>query len=132
MKKKQSSVFFYKKVVKIPMYGGNFIIVFSNDSSRVEKLVNVREGSLLELYAYTFHNFLHKGYESYCVVLNFWNPLARITIGTIVHEVVHASNRVLNDRNVIPDFENDETTAYLAGWMGDQIQDFMVKCGLAQ
>jgi len=132
MKKKQSSVFFYKKVVKIPMYGGNFIIVFSNDSSRVEKLVNVKEYSLLEFYAYTFHGFLHKGYESYCIALNFWNPHANITIGTISHEVLHATNRVLADRGVIPDFENDETTAYLAGWMGDQIQDFMVKCGLAQ
>ena len=126
-KTKDQTEFFYKKVVKIPMFYGNFIIIFSNEEEKVKKITNYR-GSMEE-FAFTFHNFLYKGQESIAVCFNFWTS-EPVTLGTIMHEVNHAGNRLLLSRNVEPDFENDEAESYVKGWLADQIQDFMKKCNI--
>jgi hypothetical protein len=127
---KKPKVYFYKKVVKIPIYGGNFIILFSNDSQKVERFVNYKKEDIDNLYAFTFHNFLYSGYESFCVVFNFWNPNSRISMGTITHEVSHAANKLLLARGVEPDWDNDECEAYIKGWMSDMIEKFMIECNI--
>lgn len=129
IKKKKPEIYFYKKVVKIPMYGGNFIIIFSNDIEKVEKTVGCKRGTIDYLYAFTFHNFLHNGYESFCVCFNFWTTEA-VSTGTLVHEVTHAGNRLLRARELEPDWNNDEAECYLKGWMADQVEDFMRKCNI--
>ena len=128
-KAKEPELFFYKKVIKIPIYGGNFIILFSNDPKKIGNIIHTHESNVGYIYAMTFHNFLYGAYESFAVCFNFWdiNP---ITMGTIVHEVTHAGNRVLANREVIPDWENDEAECYLKGWMADEVAHFMTKCGL--
>ena len=126
-KTKAEQLHFYRKIVKIPIYSGNFIIIFSNDSERVAKAVNVKNGDIGYLYAFTFHNFIHKGYESFCVCFNFWTS-DPITTGTLVHEVTHATHRILQAREVIPDFDNDEAECYLAGFLADQVEKFMRDC----
>lgn len=120
---------FYKKVVKIPIYYGNFIIIFSNDIDRVEKVVNCDKESIGYLYAFTFHRFIYNGMESWAVCYNFWtqNP---ITLGVITHEIVHATHRILEAREVEPDFINDEAEAYLAGFLCDHVEKFMSECNL--
>jgi hypothetical protein len=128
-KAKQPETFFYKKVVKIPIYNGNFIIIFSNDPNKISRVINTNPSSLGQIYAMTFHNFIYQKYESFCVCFNFWD-LNDITMGTIVHEVTHAGNRVLANREVIPDWENDEPECYLKGWMADEVYAFMQKCNL--
>ena len=129
IKKKKETPYFFKKVVKIPMYGGNFIILFSNDISKVSKVVNAKEELILYLYAHTFHNFLYGGYESFCVCFNFWtdNP---ITTGTLMHEITHAGNRILLSRYFEPDWTNDEAEAYLKGWLADEVEKFMKQCNM--
>lgn len=109
------------------MFYGNFIIIFSNEEEKVKKVVNYR-GSMEE-FAFTFHNFLYQGHESIAVCFNFWTS-EPVSLGTIMHEVNHAGNRLLLSRNVEPDFENDECECYIKGWMADQIQDFMKKCNI--
>jgi len=129
-KKQKQTDFFYKKVVKIPIYGGNFIIIFSNNAEKVRKIVNC---SLLindPLYASTFHNFIYGGYESFCVTFNLWNDTSEITMGTIMHEVNHVGNRILLARYAQPDYDNDEAESYLKGWLGDQVHKFMIDCDL--
>ena len=134
MTKKKSNLpesYFFKKVVEIPMYGGNFIIIFSNDPVKIAKVVNALPSQLINIYAQTFHGFMYGGKESFAVIFNFWDTYA-ITIGTITHEVTHAGNRLLLSREFEPDWINDEAEAYLKSWMADEVQDFIQQCGLAQ
>ena len=128
-KTKAPSTYFFRKVIKIPMYSGNFIILFSNDIKKVCKTVNIKEEFIDELYGHTFHNFLYGGYESFCICLNFWSD-EPITTGTIIHEVTHAGNRLLMSRDFKEDWMNDEAEAeaYLKGWMADEIEKFMRQC----
>ena len=109
------------------MFYGNFIIIFSNDEDKIKSTTNYH--GRLEDFAYTIHNFLYKGKESIAVVFNFWT-YEPVTIGTIVHEVNHAANRLLQSRGVLPDYENDEAECYIKGWMADQVQEFMKKCNI--
>ena len=124
---KKPNSYFFKKVVKIPIYYGNFIIIFSNNTEQVRNVTHFRGD--LEEFAFTFHNFLYNGKESIAVCFNFWTS-EPVTIGTIVHEVNHAGNRLMLSRNVDADFENDEAESYLKGWMADEIELFMKKCGI--
>ena len=120
---------FYLKVVNIPIYFGNFLIIFSDDLKRVEKTVRANPGEIEYLYAFTFHNFSFKGKESFAVCFNFWTG-DEITIGTIIHEISHAGNRILNARGVERDWENDEPESYLKGFLGDKVEEFMKECGI--
>lgn len=129
MKKKIIKPNFYKKVVNIPIYGGKFIIVFSDDTEKVSKIVKIHPSNIGEIYGMTFHNFLYGGWESFCVCFNFWTKFP-ITLGTIAHEINHAGNRVLSARDFAPDWNNDEAECYLKGWMADEVMNFMKKCDL--
>lgn len=129
-KKQREQNYFFKKAYPIPLYGGYFIVIFSNQSDKISRAVNCNEYALDELYAYTFTNFYYQGKEAYSVVFNFWNPHGKITMGTIIHEVTHAGNRLLKAREIIPDWDNDESEAYLKAWMGDCVYSFMKKCGI--
>jgi hypothetical protein len=128
-KLKQPETYFFKKVVPIPIYGGKFLIVFSNDTVKVARIVNTHPDNIGHIYGLTFHNFLSGGWESFCVCFNFWTP-DPITLGTICHEVNHAANRLMQSREFEPDWKNDEAECYLKGWMADEIQKFMVQCNI--
>ena len=127
-RKTEQTEFFFKKVVKIPIYYGNFIIVFSNQEEKIKQVSNFC--GIMDGFAFTFSNFLYQGKESIAVCFNFWTS-EPVSLGTIIHEVNHAGNRLLLSRNVIPDFDNDECECYLKGWMADQVGDFMKKCNIA-
>ena len=124
---KKPTTYFFKKAVKIPMYSGYFLMVFSNDEERIRKITK-HKNPLGYLYAFTFHNFTYKKYECFCVVFNFWNTDSPISIGTIMHEISHVGNRILAAREVIPDWNNDEAESYLKGFLGDCVENFMIKC----
>jgi hypothetical protein len=126
-KSKSEQLHFFKKVVRIPLYGGNFVIIFSNDTDMVERIVKCRMGAIEYLYAFTFHNFIHKGHEAFCVCFNFWTT-DPITTGTLVHEITHVGNRILQSRELEPDWSNDEAECYLKGWCADQVEKFMKDC----
>ena len=125
----KEEVFFYKKVIKVPIFYGNFVIIFSNNETAIKKVTKFTGN--LEEFAYTFTNFLCRGKESIAVVFNFWTP-EPVTIGTIIHEVNHAGNRLMQSRNANPDFENDEMESYIKAWMGEEIEKFMIECKLLE
>jgi hypothetical protein len=129
MKKHKFNYYFFKKVIPIPIYGGNFIILFSNDSKKVGDLVKVDYARVEYLYAHSFSAFLYGGKESFAICFNFWDTMP-ITIGTITHEVNHAGNRLMLAREFEPDWINDEAEAYLKAWMADQVELFMKKCNI--
>jgi hypothetical protein len=128
-KSKAEQLHFYKKVVKIPLYGGNFIIIFSNDSEKVAKIINLKPSEIEHLYAHTFHNFLYGGWESFCVCFNLWDVMP-VTTGTIMHEITHASHRILASREFEPEFDNDEAESYLSCFLCDEVVNFMKKSKL--
>lgn len=130
MKKQKTGRYFFKKSVKIPIYGGSFIMIFSNDVEKVGAVVGHDNIDYGQLYASTYCNAVNTNTDNYCVVLNFWNPNGDISIGTITHEVTHAANRLLYSRGMERDWMNDEPEAYLKGWMADQIHSFMVACDI--
>jgi len=119
------------KVVKIPIYYGNFIIIFADDTNidKVCKIVSYPTENISSLYAYSFNNFMFRNKESFAVAYNFWT-ISTITLGTIVHEVNHTGNNLLAAREFIPDWNNDEAESYLKGWMADEVSNFMQKCNI--
>jgi pyruvate kinase len=125
IKSKKTDTYFFKKAVKIPIYSGYFIMIFSNDGEKIRKVVKCNP--LAYIYAYTFHNFIYNKYESFCVVFNFWDT-TKITLGTIMHEITHAGNRILKARDIGADQEDDEAEAYLKGFLGDCVENFMLEC----
>ena len=128
IKKKKTDTYFFKKVVKIPIYYGNFIIIFSNDPVSVSRTVKLNSEPN-HLYAHTFHNFLYGGLESFCVCFNFWDE-SPVTTGTLIHEINHVGNKLLISREFEPDWFNDEAESYLKGWMADEVEKFMKQCGI--
>jgi hypothetical protein len=128
-KSPKDQLYFYKKVVPIPIYGGNFIIIFSNDPLRVGRIINMPTKGLSYLYAHTFHNFVYRGWESFSICLNFWGR-DEVTLGTIVHEITHTGSAIADSRSLDTDIEHNESLAYLNGWLGDQIGSFMRTCNV--
>ena len=126
-KKKKNELYFFKKAVNIPIYYGNFVIIFSNDSEKAKKIVNYH-GDLCD-FAFTFHNFSYNGKEAIAVLFNFWTEQP-VTLGTIIHEVNHAGNRLMASRNIMPDYDNDESESYVKAWMAEEIEKFMKQCGI--
>jgi hypothetical protein len=124
---KKPTTYFFKKAIKIPMYSGYFLMVFSNDEEKVQKITKCKN-PLGYLYAFTFHNFTYNKYECFCMVLNFWNIESSISLGTIMHEINHVGNRIMLAREMMPNLENDEAESYLKGWIGDCVENFMIKC----
>jgi hypothetical protein len=126
----KTSFHYFKKAVKIPMYDGYFVIIFSDD---LEKVCNITKADSQEV-GYLFGNFItgfkHRGSQAFAIVFNFWRPKTKITLGVFMHEINHAANKLLLNRGVDPDFENDEAECYLKTWMGDEVEKFMKKCKL--
>ena len=127
MKSKSPQTYFFKKVIPVPIFYGNLVIIFSNDQEKIRKVVGFPGN--LDDFAYTFHNFMHKGKESIAIVLNFWT-IEPVTMGTVMHEVNHAGNILLRSRGVIADYDNDEAESYVKSWMAERVQIFMDECGL--
>ena len=125
--KKESQTYFFKKVVKIPIFYGNFVIIFSNDVRAIQKVTKANVD--FTKFAFTFHDFPRNGTESITIVFNFWlgEP---VTLGTLMHEINHAGNRLMLSIGADPDYNNDESETYVKAWMADEVEDFMIKCKL--
>ena len=80
----------------------------------------------IEIYAHSWFES-YKGREGFIMILNFENDFRKITHGVIVHEAIHISNYIALERDIDPDFENDEPIAYLAEWITDEVYKFIKK-----
>jgi len=108
----------------IPLYRGKFIIILTNDLVAVKEHCPDFEDP--EIYGYTIA-MNWKGLQGFCVVFNFHNPHRPITHGVIVHEAIHTTSMILNERGVSADHDNDEPFAYLCDWIIDRIYAFIAK-----
>lgn len=53
----------------------------------------------------------------------YWIVLKHESIshGLIAHEIVHLSNMIMEDRDIKPDYNNDESQAYLVEWLTESV-----------
>lgn len=106
----------------IPLYRGKLVLILSNNTERVSKVLKTEFEPNEQLYA---HTILHDadGWQGFGIILNFWHEKVNVTHGTIAHEVSHVASMVLDDRGFIPDFKNDEARSYLTEWATDKVYE---------
>ena len=112
-----------RKVTKIPVFFGDFIILLDNDNwSNVNEIYSHRlnwdRPADERDEAFVFRDN-YNGYSKYIVCFKS-KPSNKI----IAHEVVHLVNRLFEDRGIVLDVKNDECQAYLTGWFFEQIENF--------
>jgi len=110
----------------IPIFRGKLVIILSNSVKRVKK--HIPDFGHSELYAHAILQDWH-GIEGYIIVLNFDNKERQIFPGAIAHEAVHCAHMLADCRDVVADFENDETIAYLVEWITDEAYKFVYEKG---
>ncbi len=106
-----------KKKIKIPIYGGILIIILDKDLSYVEKKYKTR--SLINYGAVTIQD--ENKFGNYIVAFECKDR------SLIAHEIVHIINYIFIDNCVELDRQNDETQAYLTGWLFNKIEKFIYK-----
>lgn len=106
-----------KKVIPIPIFEGKLTIVYDQDLTWVEK--NYKTGPLDNYGAVTIKD--ESKYRHYVVAFEYYSG------SIIAHEIVHLINYIFIDCGINLDRQNDETQAYLTGWLFEQIQEFLNK-----
>lgn len=110
-----------EKRVKIPIFFGELRIILTEDLEGVNTKYKLEPLSMKGFQAVTFI-YEPRGYTYFCMA---FKPDADLK--TIVHESVHAVNYILKTRGVLLCPHNDETQAYLTGWVFDQAYKFLIK-----
>lgn len=112
-----------KKTIKIPIYFGDFIIIFDPEEwKNVNEIYQHRlqwDRPADERDAAFVFDDCHMGYSRYVVCFK-----DRPKNCIIAHECVHLVNKLFKDRGQKLDIENDEAQAYMTGWFFDQIEKF--------
>lgn len=112
-----------KKIVKIPIYFGDLIIIL--DSEQWKNVNGIYQQRLQwnrpadqSDDAFVFEDKVN-GYSKLIVCFK-----GRPKNSVIAHECVHLVNMLFKDRGQDLDIENDEAQAYMTGWFFDQIEKF--------
>lgn len=112
-----------KKVIKIPIFHGDFIIILDNENwNNVNAVYQYRlnwdrpadDGDE----AFVFEDN-QNGYSKFIVCFKN-KPKNSI----IAHECVHLVNKLFKGRGQQLDLNNDEAQAYMTGWFFEQIEKF--------
>jgi hypothetical protein len=106
-----------KKTIKIPIYGGKLTIICDKDLSYLQNKYKTRD--LSNYGAVTMRD--DKNYKNYIVAFECYDN------SLIAHEVVHLINYIFLDTGVELDRHNDESQAYLTGWIFKEIENFLNK-----
>lgn len=106
-----------KTKIDIPIFRSKLTIVYDKDLSYIEK--EFKTGSLVNYGAVTVKDESEFGHYLVAFESND-NSL-------IAHEIVHIINYIFLDIGVELDRVNDETQAYLTGWLFEKIYDFINK-----
>lgn len=117
--------YFHIKITSIPLYGGIFGIIVSNDVTAIRE--HISEFDAENSNTVFGHTFLtpYDGKESYFIVLNPKYEYKKLTQGTIAHEALHVTTFVLNNRGININIDNDEAAAYFLDWVVDKTNRFL-------
>jgi len=109
-----------KKVVKVPLYFTQLVILLSDDIERIRKELPPMEEEE-EVFAHCLYHHI-KDKSAIFILLNpkhkYWEDRMH---GIIAHEVLHASCFVFYKAGISPDVNNDEPQAYLVEWMTQEV-----------
>jgi hypothetical protein len=112
----------YKK--RIPIYYGELIIIFNDNFDESLKKANiVLEKKITGYSALSIPTINKKTNVSKYVIIFKREP----SNSDIVHEALHITNWILNDRGVEVTANNDEAQCYLLGYIVKEIYDFLKK-----
>jgi hypothetical protein len=107
----------------VPIYFGTLQIVVTDNIKEAElKLKMEPIDSPISYCSYVISNPKPNGVSRYTI---FIKPDASLNI--IVHESLHIVNMIFNERGIKHDTINDEPSAYLLGWVTDQIYNTLNK-----
>lgn len=115
-----------KKSVKIPLYGGKFIMMFSDKSIMVgdhyddlglEKRINFGHSLMV-------NDGMSRGF---LICFNLGNKFKKVSHGDIAHEVFHACASVLDFAGCKMNGGSEEAYSYLLGWMTDEVYKVIKK-----
>lgn len=112
-----------KKIIKVPIYFGNLVMLQTNKFEKVNKNYNsdfIKEDN--DIYDAVVFKNTKKHINQYIVVFR-----KNTNYAVIAHETVHLVNTIFKDHGVELDLDNDEPQAYLTGWIFNKIDKFLNK-----
>jgi len=104
-----------EKTINIPIFGGRLTMIFCNDLEEVSK--RYKTDSLSNYGAVTMKD--ESRFKDYIVAFEWYDH------SLIAHEIVHIINYLFLDVGVELDRVNDETQAYLTGYLFKKIKKFI-------
>lgn len=129
MKNLKKDKYFELAVYKIPIYGGKFIVIHSNDKKSITKYIPHFKYKGDDIYG-TMWPGSYKGKGAVYVIFNTENKYKRMNYGVIAHEAIHFAFYTLDYRGIILTVENDEPLAYLSEWGVNKIHKAFNKFGI--
>ena len=113
---------YYEKIIKIPIYKGQLVLVLTNDNKKINKKVpDFKEKT--ELYGHAL-NMMYEKEASYIIVLNSKHTHSRMTVGVMAREAVYIADFIFANCGITHDLDNDEPLAYLVQWITDELYEF--------
>lgn len=117
----------FKKTIQIPIYDNNRLcIVVTDDDKQLSKSTGLNVQGFESILGCVVN---YKDRRNRTTVFLILNPNDdAFNLGVIVHESVHAANRVFQNIYHRVDTDNDEPSAYLTEWIFNQAMNFLEKC----
>lgn len=104
-----------KKTIDIPIYQCKLTIILDKDLSYITKKYKTID---LSNYGAVTMRIPNK-HSEYIIAFEY-------SEGSIIaHEIIHLVNYIFKDRGVKLDIKNDESQAYLTGWLFKEIDKFL-------
>lgn len=98
-------------VTTIPIFFGNLVLIKTNDFEGVLKKYSVEGDGEMCAFSLDYKNDFIIAYKDFD-----WSVL--------VHEIIHVVNMIMKSCRIPLDYDNDETQAYLAGWVTSVLMEF--------
>jgi len=105
-----------KKRYKIPIYGGNILLVFFDKESEDDI---IKEYGVTDLKYYDAVTIKSNCYKEFAIL--FYKE--RLTPGIIAHEAKHLLNYVFKYNGLQLDLDNDEAECYFLTWVVNRIHE---------
>lgn len=101
--------------IPIPIFFGKLTIVNVTYWEEFDKKYNTK----INLYGYEGLYYYIEELDEHVIAIKSkeWSVIA--------HEAVHCVNKIMKQCNIHHSYDNDETQAYLMGWVIEQIENFL-------
>lgn len=97
--------------VRIPLYCGEILVLFSDDFARDGKELGVSISLTENSYLGLAIRLKDRRWSRYLILIRQDTP------DVIAHECLHVVNFILHDHGITIDTQNDEVQAYLLSWV---------------